>query len=1028
MKSEQCFLFFICFLNFLTVSAQDQYRAVHWDREDGLSNGLVTCMLKDAKGFLWIATEGGLDRFDGNSFKNYSADKNNRHTIIDNSVKKLIEDSLHNIWVGTPKGMSRYDIQADTFSHFFPDPALPEKDVLPFAATGRQVYCIESFSLITVYDARTLQRKILLKLTSADNVYNGMGVLYTIFDPRSNSIWMLEGEYAKPGGGLYQISMNTGERKHYAWPCYRNIPGHTHWSEAMRYDPKRNCLWINSPDGLMQFTLRDKQFHHIDAMNDLLRLKDYNRFVGIDLDMEGRVWLATHPKGIVMYDPDKRSVTFPFGNDSILQKDVSDANLTIYCDGSDMVWSGFWLLKGLYQLIPFSRAVKQYTGSLNVPGRLFISSILNAVNGSNGTVWMGTAHGLNIFDSQKETFEMLHEKDLPGFKGEQIVPAGIDTSAQKAWLHSEAGLFEMDMRTHRCKRIIFEDVNFKKIQHARVIRPLFYGGYGQIDHGCIIPVYVDQKLSMFVVNSDSAIGHQIVPNERFYYEGTVVCNNKYLFLQSGEKTTVTYINQNGNWVRMPNEMERIKRRRIIYSKRDSTFWVGADRTLFHFDKSFHLIRSYSQKDGLPPFDMYNFIADNKGNIWFTTDRFISQLNVTSGKITSLTEIEGFKKQYFSPGACAMTDASGDLYFMSGVIGNQGFAKVNPGKINLSYPPSTVYIKSLELNQHVFPFPEGAQNPGRLSLKYSQNNISIATGTIDFYSKGTNLIRYKLEGLNNSWQYAPANYIIRYDGLPPRQYRLVMQASTVVGDFNGPEKSMVIQVVPPFWNTWWFYASMGMVLATGIYMLFRYRLQQKINLLEMRNRISQDLHDEIGASISGINLLSQMASEKLQNNNLEEASAYLFKVKNYTQDVIEKLGDMVWIFNPQNDSIERLLLRLKSFAGSIALSKNIQVHFETDNESEIRNLPIRERKAVYLISKEALNNIFKYAACSNAYYSLHTKASKWRLVIKDDGRGFIPEENNGGNGLRNMAARAHEIGANFYIQSQAGAGTIITVEF
>jgi len=239
--------------------------------------------------------------------------------------------------------------------------------------------------------------------------------------------------------------------------------------------------------------------------------------------------------------------------------------------------------------------------------------------------------------------------------------------------------------------------------------------------------------------------------------------------------------------------------------------------------------------------------------------------------------------------------------------------------------------------------------------------------------------------------------------------------------------MDINIRPAFWNTWWFYILIGMVLTTGIYMLFRYRLQQKINLLEMRNRISQDLHDEIGGSISGINVLSQMALEKLQTNDLEEASAYLFQVKNYTQDVIEKLGDMVWIFNPQNDSIEKLLQRLNYFAISIATSKNIKIHFEKDKESETINLTLRERKAVYLISKEALNNIFKYAACSNVYYCLHSNGFKWRLIIKDDGKGFIPIENKNGNGLRNMEKRADEIGAKFSIQSQCGGGTTITVE-
>ncbi|MEP6926142.1 MAG: histidine kinase, partial [Ginsengibacter sp.] len=231
----------------------------------------------------------------------------------------------------------------------------------------------------------------------------------------------------------------------------------------------------------------------------------------------------------------------------------------------------------------------------------------------------------------------------------------------------------------------------------------------------------------------------------------------------------------------------------------------------------------------------------------------------------------------------------------------------------------------------------------------------------------------------------------------------------------------------FWQTWWFYTLTIMVLIASIYMLFRYRLRQKINLLEMRNRISQDLHDEIGGSISGINLLSQMASEKLQNNELEKASDYLFKVKNYTQDVIEKLGDMVWIFNPQNDSIEKLLQRLKSFAVSIAASKNIVMHFETDKETELINLNIRERKVVYLVSKEAMNNAFKYAACGNIYYSLHAKGSKWQLMIKDDGNGFIPAENKGGNGLKNMQARADEINARLNIQSRMSDGTIITLE-
>jgi signal transduction histidine kinase len=236
-----------------------------------------------------------------------------------------------------------------------------------------------------------------------------------------------------------------------------------------------------------------------------------------------------------------------------------------------------------------------------------------------------------------------------------------------------------------------------------------------------------------------------------------------------------------------------------------------------------------------------------------------------------------------------------------------------------------------------------------------------------------------------------------------------------------------RIIPAFWQTLWFYFLIAITLSAGVYILFRYRLNQKLKLFEMRNRISQDLHDEIGASMSGINLISQMAAEKLENNNTEEASAYLFKIKNYTQDIIEKLSDMVWIFNPQNDSIEKLLLRLKSFSIPIAMSKNIQIHFETGKESEITNLSIGQRKAIYLISKEALNNSFKYSGCSNIYYALSTHGSKWRLRIRDDGKGFSISSPVEGNGIRNMGARAEEVKAVIKIEAEPGKGTTIELE-
>jgi hypothetical protein len=315
----------------------------------------------------------------------------------------------------------------------------------------------------------------------------------------------------------------------------------------------------------------------------------------------------------------------------------------------------------------------------------------------------------------------------------------------------------------------------------------------------------------------------------------------------------------------------------------------------------------------------------------------------------------------------------------------------------------------------------------LRIPYRSNSIVFEFAGLYYGNDAGLVFEYKLDGYDKDWVNAGKNFEAGYQNLQPDNYSFHVRVRETGGPVVSEMQGYSFRIIPAFWQTWWFYFLIATALSAGVYVLFRYRLNQKLKLLEMRNRISQDLHDEIGASMSGINLISQMAVEKLENNKTEEAAAYLFKIKNYTQDIIEKLSDMVWIFNPQNDSIEKLLLRLKSFSIPIALSKNIQIHFVTGKESEITNLSIGQRKAIYLISKEALNNSFKYSGCSNIYYTLSTHGSKWRLRIQDDGKGFSVSSPVEGNGIRNMGARAEEVKAVIKIDAEPGKGTTIELE-
>ena len=345
-------------------SASEKYRVVQWGADDGLSSDWKKYMLKDAKGFLWVSSISGVSRFDGKTFKNY---------FIGFAAYPLVEDSLHNIWIGTNDGIWRYDIKADTFSNFksYPDSNQGSSHCYPLQATKNEVYVVHIWSrTIYVFNIHTLEKKVLIKLDPEEPMANKNPEQSIIYAEKTNSIWMSEGFEDKPGGGLLQISLSTGKREHYTWPCFKKISKHTHLSLGVCFDRKRNCLWLNTKDGLMQFTINDKQFHHINAFNEWINLKHYNfpSYLGITLDLHNRVWVSTFPKGIFIYDPVTQSTSIP--HDSKMENAVSEGACSIYCDRDGIIWSSD---ENIRQLIPFVPAVIHYDS------KIFHSQIQNMV-------------------------------------------------------------------------------------------------------------------------------------------------------------------------------------------------------------------------------------------------------------------------------------------------------------------------------------------------------------------------------------------------------------------------------------------------------------------------------------------------------------------------------------------------------------------------------------------------------------------------------------------------------------------------
>jgi signal transduction histidine kinase len=209
------------------------------------------------------------------------------------------------------------------------------------------------------------------------------------------------------------------------------------------------------------------------------------------------------------------------------------------------------------------------------------------------------------------------------------------------------------------------------------------------------------------------------------------------------------------------------------------------------------------------------------------------------------------------------------------------------------------------------------------------------------------------------------------------------------------------------------------------LIAEYKLNEELQhkMQGIRQNISKDLHDEVGATLSGIKIFSQLAVDRP-----EESVKYLDKIKNYSEDMISKMSDIVWSINPLNDSFEIVMNRLQQMAETLAFVKNINIVFSIDAELKKAIVDMQKRKNIYLIAKEAINNAIKYAGCKTIKIVLLKKSGRTLLQIADDGVGFVQSESKEGNGLRNMKERSRDLGAMFTIETAKNQGTVITVAF
>lgn len=322
----------------------------------------------------------------------------------------------------------------------------------------------------------------------------------------------------------------------------------------------------------------------------------------------------------------------------------------------------------------------------------------------------------------------------------------------------------------------------------------------------------------------------------------------------------------------------------------------------------------------------------------------------------------------------------------------------------------------------------------IKLNHSQNFISFDFAAIDFSNAASVQYAYMLEGYDNDWNYCGRRRYASYTNLLPGNYTLHIKAGNEQGVWSKHEKMLCIIIEPAVWQTIWFRTVTLLLIVTGIFFIVRYlstvKLRRQIVQLErqreiekVRAHIARDIHDEIGAGLTKISLMSRQLL-KSETGNKNTAS----KINEASGNLIQNLSEIVWTVNPANDTLQNLIAYTRHYCGNFfdGTTIHLQLDLPELNKILVEQMISPDVKRNYLfILKEACNNVLKHSDAKFFTLELKLKDNSLKIKMSDDGKGFsMMDENKFGNGLRNMKKRVDEVKGFFEMTSRAGTGTTI----
>lgn len=433
-----------------------------------------------------------------------------------------------------------------------------------------------------------------------------------------------------------------------------------------------------------------------------------------------------------------------------------------------------------------------------------------------------------------------------------------------------------------------------------------------------------------------------------------------------------------------------------------------------------LFRRYSSADGLSGDRILCVTGDRWGRIYACTGRGIDRLDPDSPadpvRIRHYTINDGLVMGTPQEAFC---DRNGTLWFSS----LQGISSLVPERDEPRQPPPVV-VSGLQIQGERQPLSElGETLVQGLTLAAGSNQLRIDFTGLGFGSGEALRYQTRLESVDANWSAPTDQRSVNYASLTPGSYRFLVRALNSSGQASVEPASVTFRVMAPVWRRWWFLTLSGMLLTAAIYSLYRYRLAHALALERVRSRIATDLHDDVGASLSQIAILSEVLRDRIASDDPRQTDP-ITRIAGISRELIDSMSDIVWAISPRYDRLLDLTRRMREFAEQMLVPRELELDFHTNIPEDLR-AGADVRRQVYLIFKECIHNIVRHARCSRVTVRATVEDGVLLLAVTDDGCGFEGRASDG-SGLRSIEMRTKNLGGDCRMESHPGLGTSIRI--